>query len=113
MDAERPGAKSDQTGPAWSLSPGTPLHRLTQTPCCSGRLQGRVPAQPKEGDDGIESPKLSQARDFQLVPRPLSLPMAHSLPEYPWIQSQEAPQPASTTPLAGGPPLPQQLYPLA
>lgn len=36
------------------MSPGAPMHRLTQTPCCSGHHQGRALAQPK-GDNGIET----------------------------------------------------------
>ena len=51
-DADRPGAKDHQTGPARPLSPGTPLHRLTWTPCCSGHHHGRALAQPEEGEMG-------------------------------------------------------------
>lgn len=109
-DADRPGVKDNQTGQAWYLSPGAPVHRLTQTPCCSGHHQGRVLAQPKEGENGIESQKLSYTRDFQLALGPLSLPNADSLTEHPWSSLKLPPQPVSTTQPAGGPQLPQQLY---
>lgn len=74
-DADRPGVKDNQTGQAWYLSPGAPVHRLTQTPCCSGHHQGRVLAQPKEGENGIESQKLSYTRDFSVPSGHLVYPM--------------------------------------